>query len=75
MIAVNGTMNINELALTAPIFDEAKKYIVFANDITTMESKKILSQYIQSQLIVCEIDSISQKDNESSEELKKLQKL
>ena len=75
MIAVNGTTNINELALTAPIFDEAKKYIVFANDITTMESKKILSQYIQSQLIVCEIDSISQKDNESSEELKKLQKL
>ncbi len=47
-IAVNGTTNINELALIAPIFDEAKKYIVFANDITTMESKKILSQYIQS---------------------------
>ena len=30
------------------ILDKAKKYIVFANDITTMESKKILSQYIQS---------------------------
>ena len=75
MIAVNGTTNINELALTAPIFDEAKKYIVFANDITTMDSKKIFSQYIESQLIVCEIDSISQKDNENSEALKKLQKL
>ena len=34
-MAVNGTIKINELALTAPIFDEAKKYIVFANDITT----------------------------------------
>ena len=75
MIAVNGTTNINELALTAPIFDEAKKYIVFANDITTMDSKKIFSQYIESYLIVCEMDSISQKYNENSEALKKLQKL
>ena len=43
-MAVNGTMKINELALTAPILDEAKKYIVFANDITTIESKNIFNQ-------------------------------
>tara|TARA_A100000164_G_scaffold348432_1_gene350637 strand:+ start:875 stop:1078 length:204 start_codon:yes stop_codon:yes gene_type:complete len=48
IIAVNGTIKIYELALTAPILDEAKKYIVFANDITTIESRKIFSQYIQS---------------------------
>ena len=43
-MAVNGTIKINELAFTAPILDEAKKYIVFANDITTIESRKIFIQ-------------------------------
>ena len=43
-MAVNGTIKINELALIAPIFDEAKKYIVFENDITTIERRKIFIQ-------------------------------
>ena len=48
IIVISGTININELAFTAPIFDDAKKYIVFANAITTMESIKIFTQNIQS---------------------------
>ena len=47
-IAVGGTTNIKELAFTAPIFDDAKKYIVLAKDITTIDSTKIFIQKIQS---------------------------
>ena len=74
-MAVNGTIKINELALTAPIFDEAKKYIVFANDITTIESRKIFIQKGESQFVTWEIEPNSQKDNEIIEANKKLQKL
>ena len=48
IIAVSGTTNIKELALTAPIFEEAKKYIVLAKDITTIERIKIFIQNVQS---------------------------
>tara|TARA_B100001996_G_scaffold239299_1_gene185017 strand:- start:40 stop:234 length:195 start_codon:yes stop_codon:yes gene_type:complete len=48
IIAVSGTTNIKELALTAPIFEEAKKYIVLAKDITTIERVKIFIQNLQS---------------------------
>ena len=48
IIVISGTININELAFTAPIFDDAKKYIVFAKAITTTESIKIFTQNIQS---------------------------
>ena len=48
IIVISGTTNMNELAFTAPIFDDAKKYIVFANAMTTMESIKIFTQNIQS---------------------------
>ena len=75
IMAVNGTIKINELALTAPIFDEAKKYIVFANDITTIESRKIFIQKGESQFVTWEIEPNSQKDNEIIEANKKLQKL
>ena len=75
MIAVNGTTKIYELALTAPIFEEAKKYIVFANDITTIESRKIFIQKGESQFVTREMESNSQKDNEIIEANKKLQKL
>ena len=44
IIAVKGTIKIKELALTAPILDDAKKYIVLAKDITTMDSDKIFIQ-------------------------------
>ena len=47
-IAVRGTTNIKELAFTAPIFEDAKKYIVLAKDITTIDSTKILIQKVQS---------------------------
>ena len=47
-IAVSGTTNIKELAFTAPIFDDAKKYIVLAKDITTIDNTKILIQKVQS---------------------------
>ena len=74
-MAVNGTIKINELAFTAPILDEAKKYIVFANDITTIESRKIFIQKGESYFVTREIESNSQKDNEIIEANKKLQKL
>ena len=44
IIAVKGTIKIKELALTAPILDDAKKYIVLAKDITTIDSDKIFIQ-------------------------------
>ena len=44
IIAVSGTTKIYELAFIAPILDDAKKYIVFANDITTIERRNILIQ-------------------------------
>ncbi|MBE76469.1 MAG: hypothetical protein CMG41_01870 [Candidatus Marinimicrobia bacterium] len=44
IFAVSGTTNIKELALTAPIFEEAKKYIVLAKDITKIENIKYLSK-------------------------------
>ena len=44
IIAVKGTIKINELALTAPILDDAKKYIVLAKDITTIDNDKIFIQ-------------------------------
>ena len=45
IIAVNGTIKPNELAFNAPIFEEAKKYKVFANDMTTTDNKSRLLQY------------------------------
>ena len=48
IIVISGTTNINELAFTAPIFEDAKKYIVLAKDITTIDSIKIFIQNIQS---------------------------
>ena len=44
IMAVNGTIKINELALTAPIFEDAKKYMVFAKDITMIDNDKIFIQ-------------------------------
>ena len=44
IMAFKGTIKINELALTAPILDDAKKYIVLAKDITTIDNKKIFIQ-------------------------------
>ena len=44
IIAVKGTIKIYELALTAPILDDAKKYIVLAKDITTIDNDKIFIQ-------------------------------
>tara|TARA_Y100001970_G_C13742072_1_gene606747 strand:+ start:308 stop:493 length:186 start_codon:yes stop_codon:yes gene_type:complete len=44
IIAVKGTIKINELALTAPILDDAKKYIVLAKDITRTDNNKIFIQ-------------------------------
>ena len=46
IIAVSGTTNMYELAFIAPILDDAKKYIVFANDITTIERRIIFIQKI-----------------------------
>ena len=48
IIVISGTTNINELAFTAPIFEDAKKYIVLAKDITTVDSIRIFIQNIQS---------------------------
>tara|TARA_Y100000817_G_C16772036_1_gene506554 strand:+ start:555 stop:767 length:213 start_codon:yes stop_codon:yes gene_type:complete len=44
IMAVKGTIKINELALTAPILDDAKKYMVFAKDITMIDNDKIFIQ-------------------------------
>ena len=59
-IAVSGTTNIKELAFTAPIFDDAKKYIVLAKDITTIDSDKIFIQKYVTTYAFVKIDKMYQ---------------
>tara|TARA_Y100001936_G_C15926775_1_gene587134 strand:- start:156 stop:410 length:255 start_codon:yes stop_codon:yes gene_type:complete len=75
IIAVNGTIKPNELAFNAPIFEEAKKYKVFANDMTTTDNKSRLLQYKELKLIMCIKSCGSQKKSDINDAIIKLQKL